>query len=77
MGLHRLAFVRLYAELAAYDQSGVERSPLTRVALEAAHLAEILSAPPLIRAELPVVLKDASQVGMAPDPANQGLNISS
>ncbi|CAJ1327557.1 unnamed protein product [Effrenium voratum] len=48
---------RLYAELAAYDQSGVERSPLTRVALEAAHLAEILSAPPLIRAELPVVLK--------------------
>eukprot|EP00931_Biecheleriopsis_adriatica_P086333 TRINITY_DN61027_c0_g1_i1.p1 TRINITY_DN61027_c0_g1~~TRINITY_DN61027_c0_g1_i1.p1 ORF type:complete len:1595 (-),score=329.26 TRINITY_DN61027_c0_g1_i1:55-4839(-) len=47
----------LMAELSDFDESGVERSPLLRVALEAAYLAEVLSSPPKVRAGLPVVTR--------------------
>lgn len=44
----------LVDELPDFDESGVERSPLARVTLEATHLAELLGSPPAVRAGLPV-----------------------
>eukprot|EP00435_Cladocopium_sp_Y103_P016914 s760_g4.t1 len=47
---------RVYEQLEDYDQSGVERSSLTKVALEAAYLADVLSRVPQIRAGLPTTV---------------------
>lgn len=47
---------RVYEQLEDYDQSGVERSSLTKVALEAAYLADVLSRVPQIRAGLPATV---------------------
>ena len=52
---------RLYDQLEDFDQSGVERSSLTKVALEAAYLADVLSQPPQIRAGLPAILGSQGQ----------------
>lgn len=48
---------RLYEALQDFDDSGVERSSLTKVALEGAYLAERLNKPPLIRSRLPALLR--------------------
>lgn len=47
---------RVYEQLEDYDQSGVERSSLTKVALEAAYLADVLCRMPQIRAGLPATV---------------------
>jgi len=44
------------AELKDFDESCVERSPLTRITLEAAHLAELLNIRRGVRAGLPVAV---------------------
>jgi len=41
-------------DLPDFDDSGVERSPLLRIALEAAHLTQLLAEPAIVRAGLPV-----------------------
>lgn len=60
----RLLPALVFNELQDFDESGVERSPLTRVTLEAAHLAQLLSHPLQIRAGLPVSVcgSDTSKV---------------
>merc|ERR1719482_1795373 len=45
----------ILSELRDFDESCVERSPLTRVTLEAAHLAELLNIKRVVRAGLPVL----------------------
>lgn len=54
----RLVPDAVYDPLPDFDASGVERSPLTRVTLEAAHLAQLLASPPEVRAGLPVTVSE-------------------
>lgn len=63
-GLYVCLFPALMLEeLRDFDESGVERSPLNRVTLEAAHLAQLLSLPSQVRAGLPVVVPGAGGNG--------------
>ncbi len=55
----------LLNELSDVDESGVERAPLTRAALEAAHLTELLGSRRLVRAGLPVAAATDGQLGAA------------
>lgn len=66
----------VYDGLSDYDESGVERSSLQRVTLEAAHLAQVLSAPPELLAGMPV---DVAGVGRGEasywDPSQDGWHV--
>jgi len=52
-------------ELADFDESDVERSPLARVTLQAAHLAELLNKESAISAGLPVQMSSGSDAIVA------------
>ncbi|CAK0808001.1 unnamed protein product [Prorocentrum cordatum] len=72
----RLLPKAVYDGLSDYDESGVERSSLQRVTLEAAHLAQVLSAPPELLAGMPV---DVAGVGRGEasywDPSQDGWHV--
>jgi len=63
----RLLSQAVLDELSDFDESGVEKAPLGRVVLEAAHLAQLLSARPVVRAGLPVAFstEDGVEEGVA------------
>eukprot|EP00929_Paragymnodinium_shiwhaense_P077332 TRINITY_DN39820_c0_g1_i1.p1 TRINITY_DN39820_c0_g1~~TRINITY_DN39820_c0_g1_i1.p1 ORF type:complete len:1502 (-),score=293.44 TRINITY_DN39820_c0_g1_i1:200-4705(-) len=52
-------------ELPQFDDSGVQRAPLTRITLEAAHLATALNTQPVVRAGLPVRVSSRDAVDVA------------
>eukprot|EP00929_Paragymnodinium_shiwhaense_P123712 TRINITY_DN9788_c0_g2_i1.p1 TRINITY_DN9788_c0_g2~~TRINITY_DN9788_c0_g2_i1.p1 ORF type:complete len:1582 (-),score=344.17 TRINITY_DN9788_c0_g2_i1:185-4930(-) len=59
----RLMPNKVMHEIDDFDQSAVERAPLVRVALEAAHLAEIIGRQPAVRPALPVLVPENSAGG--------------
>lgn len=52
-------------ELPDFDGSDVQRAPLTRITLEAAHLARLISARNMVRAGMPVRIISTNAVGVA------------
>eukprot|EP00928_Gymnodinium_smaydae_P028022 TRINITY_DN21488_c0_g2_i1.p1 TRINITY_DN21488_c0_g2~~TRINITY_DN21488_c0_g2_i1.p1 ORF type:complete len:1567 (+),score=213.20 TRINITY_DN21488_c0_g2_i1:215-4915(+) len=57
----RLVPQLLIDELPDFDESGVEKAPLSRVVLEAAHLAELLSEQQSVRTGVPVLVTDVAE----------------